>query len=137
MAKIEAMETRLLNWARWVLTKGGGVLGFASVNLAKAAMGITREPYAEAPIPTNAIEASETDDAIAKLPSQLRETVVSHYVGRGTLDERLRKLCCAKSTYHERIDRAHRLMSEHFAAREDKRRAERGRVEQLIDAHRP
>jgi len=136
MARIEWIETRLLNWARWRLTKGGGVLGFAAVNLEKAMIGV-REPYADAPIPTNAIEAGETDDAIARLPSSLKVTVESHYIGRGSLEQRMRKLCCCKSTYYARIDQAHLALSAHFAAKEDLRKAERMRVDGLNALARP
>lgn len=157
MARIESIETRLLNWARWRLTKGSGVLGFAAVNLQKAAIGV-REPYAQAPVPTNAIEAGETDDAVSRLPPELRATVWVHYLEQsevkrigapglhkrarlpprlGTMAERLGYLCCSKSTYHARIDRAHHALAEHFNARQDRRKAERQRIDSLRDGARP
>jgi hypothetical protein len=144
MARIEWIETRLRNWARWRLNKGAGVLGFAAVNMQKALSGV-REAYADAPVPTNAIEAGETDDAVARLAAPLRKAVEVHYLEQApgvrqrlaTMDDKLRHLCCAKRTYYERIDHAHHALAEHFAAREDKRRAERQRVEGLNALARP
>ena len=145
VARIEWIETRLRNWARWRLTRGSGPLGFAAINLEKAAAGVRADPYADAPVPTNAIEAGETDDAVAKLPGPLRTAVEVHYLEQApgvrrrlaTLEDKLRHLCCAKSTFYDRVDNAHRALAEHFAAREDRRKAERGRVEALHASARP
>lgn len=146
MARIDWIETRLLNWARWRLTKGTGALGFAGVNFMKAMAGHGTR-MAEAPIPTNAIEAGETDDAVNKLPPDLKVTLVAHYLEEfdlghkrrrvATMADRLRLLCCAKSTYHDRIDRAHRVLAEHFNARRDRSDAERARVGGLLAQARP
>ena len=148
MARVEWIEQRMQNWVRWKVASGSGALGYASVNLSNAEM--PREPYAEAPIPTSDIDASEVDDAVNRLPSELRATVLVHYVGvpqvrksgfvdyrASTFDERLRHLAIAKPTLHARIDRAHRMLAEHFMARQDKQRAERARVEGLRDERRP
>lgn len=129
MARDPEIERRLNNWARYRLTRGTGALGYASVNLSDPTM--IREPYAEAPIPTNAIEASETDGAIMLLPGELRAAVESHYLAPGGLAQKLARLCCSKATLYNRIERAQRLLAEHFASRADKARAERARVEAL------
>ena len=135
MARNEDMERRLLNWARWKLTGGFGVLGFASVNLEEADM--PREPYADAPIPTSNIEASETDEAVKLLPSEVRATVEIHYLGNQTRRVKLARLCITERSYDLRIERAHRLLGVHFLARLDRQRAERVRVEKLQDGMRP
>ncbi len=135
MARIDWIEQRLQNWARWRLTSGSGALGFASVNLEQANM--PREPYAEAPIPTSGIEAGETDDAVARLPSELRATVECHYLGRGTQAEKLARLCCTRATLYARVERAHHLLAEHFLAKQAKQKAERERVERLQLGVRP
>ncbi len=131
MARIEWVEQRLQNWARWKLTRGGvGNLGYAAVNLAGANAG--RDGYVTATVPTNDCEASETDDAVMRLyPGELRITVIEYYCGRGGLREKLARLCCAEPPLHARLERAQRLLSAHFAAREDAARAERARVEAL------
>lgn len=130
MARIDWIEHRLLNWARWKLSYGGGALGYASVPLGVVTVG-ERSTADEAPIPINDIEAGETDDAVKRLPSELRATVVEYYTGRGGEQDHLRVLCCARATLHARVDRAHRLLADHFTARKDRAEEERKRVEAL------
>jgi len=129
MARIEWIEHRLLNWARWVENPGGGSLGYAAVNLGAPNAG--RSGYAETVVPVSSVEARETDDAVRCLPGELRYTVQVVYTSQGTERERLAKLCCSKATMHGRVDRAHRLLADHFHAAEARRLAERERVEQL------
>ncbi len=136
MARIEWVEQRLQNWARWALNRGSGVLGYAGVNLATAAV-VTRDPYAEVPIPISDIEASETDDAVQRLPSELKATVLELYLGVGGIKDKLRRLACAESTLHRRVAQAQRMLADHFTAQDDKRRAERARVEALQRSVRP
>lgn len=135
MARIDWIEQRLQNWVRWKLGRGGGALGYARVNLKNAEM--PREPYADAPIPTSDIDASELDEAIERLPSELKATLYAWYLSTLTLRERLRRLCIAESTLHQRIGKAHRLLADHFLARQERQKAERSRVEGLRDARRP
>lgn len=140
MARIEAIEQRLVNWARWKLSRGSqGSLGYAAVDLTKLAdMDTGRGSlYASAAVPISAVEAAETDDGVQRLPSELRRTVEVNYLHPGTQAERARLLCCAEGTIKDRIGRAHRLLSQHFEAVEARRRAERERVEALREANRP
>lgn len=135
MARIEWIEHRLLNWARWKLGRSCGGLGYSSVNLASASSG--RDGYVEARIPINDVEASDTDDAVARLPSELKATVLEVYTGPGGEGDHLRRLCCAKATMHARIGRAHKLLADHFNALDDRARRERARVESIVEAGRP
>lgn len=135
MARIEWIEERLRNWARWRLMSGSGVLGFAGVNLENADM--PREPYADAPIPTNEIEASEMEDLVKRLPGELKATVEVWYVDGGKLAKKLAKLCCAESTLHGRIERAHRQLADHLLAKQDRQKAERERVQAQMHGARP
>ena len=130
MARIEWVEQRLQNWSRWRLGRGSGVLGFASVNLLAAAM--PRDGSTEAPVPTSDVDAAEVDDAVARLPSELKATVLEVYLGAGGERQKLSRLCCSKATMHARIGRAQRLLAEHLAAREDRQRLERARVDALM-----
>lgn len=123
------------NWARWTLTQGSGVLGYAAVNLADADAG--RDGYIEAPVPVSDVEARETDDAVARLPGELKATVIELYLGKGGIKDKLARLYCAEGTLHRRIGQAHRLLADHFLVQQDKRRAERDRVEGLQAAMRP
>lgn len=136
MARIDWIERRLLNWARWRLKAGSGAGGYAQVNLANPTPGI-RDPYEAAPIPVLAIEASETDTAIGTLPAELRSTLVEHYTGRGATSDQLRRLGIAKATLYARLERADRLLADYFNARDDAARRERQRVERLQAASRP
>lgn len=133
MARIESVEWRLLNWARW---KAGRSIRYAASNMDNA--GMPRDPWAEAPIPTTDCEASETDDAIdAVLNPEQRTTVYVVYLGVGTGADALRHLGCSKSALHDRISAAHRKLANHFAESAERARNERERVEALQRQARP
>jgi hypothetical protein len=136
MARIEWVHFRLLNWSRWMLTQGMGPLGYAGVDLTDPTPS-ELAPYEQAPVPTNAIEASDTNEAVHKLPGELKATVLEHYTGKGTQADHVKRLVCSRATLYARIERAHRLLAEHFNARRDRRDAERERVERVIQANRP
>lgn len=133
MARIESVEWRLLNWARW---KAGRSIGYAASNPDNA--GMPRDPWAETPIPTSDCEASETDDAIdAVLSEEQQRTVYVVYLGPGTGEDALRHLGCSKSALHDRIGAAHRKLAHHFAEAVERARNERERVEGLQRLARP
>ena len=134
MARIEWVEQRLQNWSRWRLTRGCGVLGYASVNLLAAAM--PRDRDVEAPVPTSDVDAREIDDAVQLLPSELKATVLEVYVGDSGLRDKMRRLHVSEATLHARIGRAHRLLADHLMARQDRLRDERKRVESLVSGRR-
>ncbi|MCR5864665.1 hypothetical protein [Aquincola sp. J276] len=130
MARIDWIEHRLLNWARWKSRSGGGALGYARVPLGVQTPS-TRDAYADVPIPVNDIEAGVTDDAVQRLPSELRATIVEYYTGTGGEQDHLKVLCCAKATLYARIERAHRLLAAHFHSEQQRGAVERQRVEDL------
>lgn len=140
MARIEWVHFRLLNWSRWLLTQGMGRLGYARSEPSQA-IGGTPQPWAEAPVPINSIEASETHDAVQALPGELKATVIQWYTGRGTEADHIRKLVCSRSTLHARIERAQRMLAEHFEVRrargEALQRAERERLQALASGRVP
>lgn len=127
MAKIDWIDQRLNNWARWRLAAGSGSM--ASVNLEEA--GMPRDPYADKPIPISDCEASETEEAVQRLPGDLRVTVLEYYIGPGGMRHKLARLCCTEPTLYARIGRAHRQLADHFMAKRDKAKAERERIEKL------
>lgn len=135
MARIEWIEYRLLNWARWKLSQGGGVLGFSAMNWTDPTA--VREPYAEVPIPTNEIEASETDTAVQRLPVELQRTVVEHYTGKSMIKDQLKRLAVTRPTLYARIDQAHVLLARYFNDRRERQDRERQRVDGLVGAARP
>lgn len=140
MARIEWVHHRLLEWSRWLLTQGMGRLGYARSEPSEA-IGGDPQPWAEAPVPINSIEASETHDAVQALPGELKATVIQWYTGPGTEADHIRKLVCSRSTLHTRIERAHRMLAEHFEVRRARRdaaaRSERERLQRLAEQARP
>lgn len=131
MARIDWIEERLQNWARWRLARGGsGVMGYAAVNLVDSDAG--RSGYITAAVPISDAEAAATDEAVQRLsPRGLVLTVFEVYCGRDGLEDKARRLSCSVATVHRRVEQAHEQLREHFLAREDKARNERARVESV------
>lgn len=137
MARIEWIEHRLQNWARWRLSQGSGPLGYASVNLSDPTPEV-REPYAEAAIPIAAIDAVETDTAVKALqPVELQRAVIQFYTGRGGIRDHARALCCGESTVYARVDQAHQKLVTYFSERHAARVTEQRRVQALQASVRP
>ena len=134
MARVDDVERRLLNWVRWRAGSGSGGMGFARSDMAA---GPGRDGYRESVIPTVDCEAEETDRAVMALPSELRATVESFYLGRGTILDKANRLCCRVPTVYARIDRAHRVMQAWLADLVAARKAQRERVEALQRQARP
>lgn len=132
MARDEEIERRLQNWARWRLCCTGSPLGFAGVDLENADM--PRDPYAQAPIPTNDIEASETEEAVRQLPDELFQTLVVFYIGAGSQVKKARHLGITERGMRARVEQAHRYLSAYFTGKNERIRVERERVEALLRA---
>ena len=132
MARIEWVEYRLQNWARWVLARGdSGGLGYSRIQLGQPEAG-RRSLYVETKIPINDVEASATDDAVDRLyPPGLSLTVREFYTGRGGIADKARRLCCAESTIYARIDAAHRQLADALVDQQRRAKQERERVEAL------
>lgn len=137
MARIEDIERRLLNWARWRCGLMRGGLGYASVDLGAERVDGGGGYDAPAVIPTSDVEASETDQAVMSLPGELRRTVEVCYLDGGGVQRHAAKLACSESTIKARIWRAHRLLSAWYAGRAAAAREQRARVEALQRAARP
>lgn len=131
MARLEWMEHRLNNWARWRLTRGGGVLGYAGVDLSDPTPGV-RDPYAPVSVPTSDVEASETQDAVNQLsPPELKRTLEVFYLGRGGIRDKAVRLRCAESTVYARVEQAHHQLAGILSLKQSRARDERARVELL------
>lgn len=137
MARIEWIEQRLRNWARWRLSQGIGVLGYASVQLGDALLEAPGEGYDAAPVPISDLDASETHQAISKLSLQLQETLEVQYLANISFDRKLQRLGIAKQTFSDRIDTAHRQLASHFTDKHQRSKDERARVEALREGMRP
>lgn len=128
MARIDEIERRLLNWARWRIGQGSGGLGFARQDL--DAQG-GRDGYRDAVVPTFDCEAEETGRAVAALEGHLRATVECVYVAPGTMRRKVARLCVTEATVKARIWEAHRRISAWLSDRQRLARQERERVEKL------
>ncbi len=128
MARIEDIERRLQNWARWKLGIGGGGLGYGSGSAWDVEV---RSGYREAVIPTVDCEAEETDQAVERLESRLRVTVHAVYVDPGSGARKAAALGIAESSLYARVEEAHRHLSACFSERQRNARQERTRIEHL------
>lgn len=137
MQRLDWVEHRLQNWARRRLMGGDGPgLGYAAVKWGDTQAG--RSGYRETVIPVNAVEASETDTAVAHLqPGGLRLAVVAVYCGSGSMEDRAAELGVAASTLYQRVAQAHQQLAGHWLAQQDRQREERSRVQALIRRARP
>jgi hypothetical protein len=129
MAKIDSIEHRLLNWARWKL-RSGGTLNYAGVNYDSVG---SSSGYREAVIPIVDCEADETEAAIQQLPVHLRDTLAAHYTGTHTdIPSQASSLGCSVSTVHARISDAHARLFAHFELKRQAGQAERERLADLM-----
>ena len=128
MARIEDIERRLLNWARWKSGPGVGGLGFSAVNLLGQEYSARNR---EAVIPTVDCEAEQTDRAIHMLPRELQETLDVVYVQGGGRAHKARKLGCTEATVDARVWRAHALLQSQLSAMAAAQREQRRTVEAL------
>lgn len=126
--KIDLIELRLLNWARW-RSRSGGMLNYAGIDYGSVG---SSSGYREAVIPIADCEADETEAAVQGLAVHLRDTVRVHYLGSYIdIGAQANVLQCAVSTVHARIAEAHRRLQDHFEAKRQAAEAERARVEAL------
>lgn len=107
MARIDWVRMRLENWARWCSQQSNGALGYPRqstfVNLA------ARARRAEAVIPTDNIEAAETNEAVESLKmTQSHLYLVLTYVYAKGLPRHLvaRRMCRAESTIKRNLEDA-------------------------------
>ena len=128
MARIEDIDRRLCNWARWSLGAGSGGLGFAS-------SGMTREGggygYRDAVIPTVDCEAEETNRAVQSLDERLRLTLNEVYIGAGSMKRKAAGMGVSEAAVNLRLWDAHRRLAAWLSERQREVRAERQRVELL------
>lgn len=134
MARIEDVERRLLNWARWLIGGCRGGLGYVTVSYGPPAGDSSK--VRESVIPTSEAEAMDTDDAVKLLADELRQVVTLHYKDAQSMASMSVRLGCSVATVYARMDRAHRLLDQAFIDRAVARREERKRVESVASAAR-
>lgn len=130
MPRIDWIEERLQNWARWKIARTTGDTGHSARDLGAANGG--RSGYITAAVPIIEAEAAATDEAIERLdPPGLGLTVHRFYLDTGGHVEKAARLCISVATMYARIDRAHQQLAEHFRARQERQRQERARIQAL------
>ncbi len=134
MARIEDIERRLLNWARWRAGANQGGLGYATLDYASEA---GQSGYREAVIPTVDCEAEETNQAVMALSSELRATVECFYLAGGGIAQKARRLCVSVPTVYQRVERAHVAIQSWLFDRQAAARRQRELVERLQRQARP
>jgi hypothetical protein len=128
MARIEDIERRLQNWARWRLGATRSGLGYASMRWDG---GIRTPGNRESIVPTIDCEAEETDRAVMALASTLRATVEVEYLQGWSLRRKAQHLACSEPTVKSRIWQAHRHLSHWLADKAQLAQVERARVQRL------
>lgn len=138
MARIEYIEHRLRNWARWICMLGTSSGSLSSVDLTQERVDKSGGGYdANTVVPIDDAEATETQRAVAALDSELRDVIEAVYVKTSSAAKAARKLGVAEATVHGRVERAHYRLQGWFSARDEAARRERERVEALRDSIRP
>jgi DNA-directed RNA polymerase specialized sigma24 family protein len=127
MARIEWVDARLWNWARWKHGARSGGLGYATLDMSS----VLSDRNPEARIPINDDEASTTEVALKTLVREVQQVVEEYYLRPGPVDTIARELGIGTSTLHARMDRAHRGIAGWIGERERQAMAERRRVEGL------
>jgi hypothetical protein len=128
MARIEEIERRLLNWARWKHGATRSGLGYASTRWGECT---TTTRYREAVIPTIDCEAEETDRAVQALEDRLRRTVEVTYLEDCSMPRRAAQLGCSEPAVKARVWQAHRCLSQWLADKAQQAQVERERVQRL------
>lgn len=131
MARNDEIERRMLNWARWKTGSGNIGLGYGRSSMWNQVK-VDCKGLRESVIPTNAIEADQTDVAINALPLFLRDTVCVMYLSDDPIREKAARLGCATSTVHSRVADAHNRILSWVAERE---RIAHARRESLAQDH--
>lgn len=123
MARIDWVRDRLEEWARWSAQSDGGGLGYPSqcAFVRLGGSGGQRESV----IPTNSINAAETDRAVSSLQlsqSHLYLVLKLHYAKGLPRDRVARQMCRAESTIKRNLEDADHALARWF---DDKQQAQR------------
>jgi len=109
----DIIDVRLREWAQWVST-GGASGGFPSVNVLHSSWhpgtSVGRLPVMQSG--SRHERERRTHEAIAALSVRLSDTLVQHYVKRGTCDQQAQALGCKLSTLHARLRQARHQVGE-------------------------
>lgn len=126
MAKIEHIERRLLNWARWKVGATGDKLGYASPSLNERVDG---GGYRSVGVPTLSHDAYEVDAAIGALSKDLQQTLYEVYVCESPSSVLEQRLGIGYRAVLSRVDQAHRLLLRVFEESAAKLKAAREAIQ--------
>lgn len=124
MARIPGIRDRLENWSRWCAKREGGALGYPSTNILARLAG-TGSSWGNV-IPTNSIEASETDDAVNSLKlhrSHLYLVLTLYYAYSLPLHRVAREMNRAESTVKRNLEDADAAIQAWLVDKAEKQRA--------------
>ncbi|EYC51711.1 hypothetical protein AZ34_11930 [Hylemonella gracilis str. Niagara R] len=124
MARIEGIRYRLENWARWCAKVEGGALGFPTTNSLARLAG--RSSNYEAVIPTNDVDAAETDAAVKSLQltrSHLYLVLTLHYAKGLPIHRVAREMHRAESTIKRNLEDADLAIQTWLVAKAEKQRS--------------
>lgn len=139
MARIDWVQHRLENWARWHATMNGGGLGYAS-SAAFLAEAVDCDRQLEARIPIDEVEGSITHDAVEALKlghGHLHQTLRLFYLRGEGIKGTARIMRRAESTIKAQLAQADALLALWFAERRRRKEAEAQELRRKIEAARP
>lgn len=124
MARIEGIRLRLENWSRWHIKRESGALGFPTRS------SITRlmppAGSAEAVIPVDDCEASETDQAVQSLKQSKRhlyDVLWTYYIDNRPIKDVAQRLGKAESSVKANLGDADHAIQRWLVDRHAARRA--------------
>jgi hypothetical protein len=139
MARIEWVQQRLENWARWHANTSSGGLGYAT-QAAFLAIAAGRDHANQARIPIDEIEASTTDEAVEALKlgyGHLHQTLRLFYLKGVGIKGTAQTMRRAESTIKAQLAQADALLAAWFTDRKRRKEAESAELRRKIEAARP
>jgi len=139
MARIDWVQRRLENWARWYDRMHSGGLGFAS-QAAFLTEAVDCDRSNEAHIPVDEVEASVTNDAVEALKlgyGHLHQTLRLYYIKGQGIKQTARTMRRAESTIKAQLAQADGLLAVWFTERKRQQEARSAEFRARQDAARP
>lgn len=107
---ITHINDKLNAWAMWSVRNSDGGIGWGNSQLAMLAA-TYGGAFAGVPLDVDD-EMTELDQIVCALPETLNRAVRVCYLGRGTVEQKVRDCQCARRTYFDRLSAAHKLVME-------------------------
>ena len=112
------IDQKLIRWAVWQANGHRAVgLGYSPCTLSRMVGGSASTVPFDSIID---IESMNVDRAVSKLPGELKDAIVAHYLKQGTAAQKARDCRCARRTFYERIDNAHTRIARELETRQER-----------------